>query len=126
MSIEGLIESVVYTASKVMQAERASLFLLDVATGILWSKVAQGAESQEIRVPLGTGIAGWVAQHDQLVNLPDAYQDARFNPEVDHRTGYRTRSVLCGPVKSFEGEIIGVVQVINKHGGAFTKEDERL
>ena len=126
MSIEGLIERVVHTASKVMGAERASLFLFDLAAGMLWSKVAQGEETRELRVPLGSGIVGWVAQHDQLVNIPDAYQDARFNPTIDHRTGYRTRSVLCGPVKNLQGEIMGVVQVINKQEGAFTNEDETL
>jgi adenylate cyclase len=126
MSVEGLIERVVHTASKVMGADRASLFLLDVAGGSLWSKVAQGEDSRELRVPLGSGIVGWVAQHDQLVNIPDAYQDPRFNPAVDHRTGYRTRSVLCGPVKNLQGEVIGVVEVINKQGGAFTHEDEVL
>lgn len=126
MSIEGLIERVIHTASNVMQAERASLFLFDVASGILWSKVAQGEENRDIRVPLGSGIVGWVAQHDQFVNIPDAYQDARFNPAVDLRTGYRTRAVLCGPVKNLQGEIIGVVEVINKRGGAFTKDDETL
>ena len=126
MSVEGLIERVVHTASKVMRAERASLFLLDMAGGALWSKVAQGEDSRELRVPLGSGIAGWVAQHDQLLNIPDAYQDPRFNPAIDHRTGYHTHSVLCGPVKNLQGEIIGVVEVINKQGGAFTQEDETL
>lgn len=126
MDVEGLIERVVHTASRVMQAERASLFLLDVVTGTLWSKVAQGEGSREIRVPLGVGIAGWVAQHDQVVNIPDAYLDSRFSAENDRRTGYRTRSILCGTVKNFQGEIIGVVQVINKADGVFTKEDEAL
>jgi adenylate cyclase len=126
MSVEGLIERVVHTASKVMGAERASLFLLDVAGGALWSKVAQGEDSRELRVRLGSGIAGWVAQHDQLLNIPDAYQDPRFNPAIDHRTGYHTHSVLCGPVKNLQGEIIGVVEVINKQGGVFTQEDETL
>jgi adenylate cyclase len=126
MSIEGLIERVVHTASRIMRAERASLFLLDVATGMLWSKVAQGEESRDIRVPLGSGLAGWAAQHDQLVNIADAYQDPRFNPAIDQRTGYHTRSVLCGPVKNLQGDIIGVVQVINKEGGAFTTEDETI
>jgi adenylate cyclase len=126
MSVEGLIERVVHTASKVMQAERASLFLLDVAAGMLWSKVAQGEESREIRVPLGSGIVGWVAQHDQLVNIRDAYHDPRFNPTIDRRTGYHTHSILCGPVKNLQGEVIGVVEVINKRGEEFTKEDETL
>jgi len=126
MSVEGLIERVVYTASKVMQAERASLFLLDMSAGMLWSKVAQGVESYNLRVPLGSGLVGWVAQHDQLVHVPDAYADPRFTPTIDEMTGYHTRSLLCGPVKNLEGEIIGVVEVINKQGGDFTREDEML
>ena len=126
VSIEGLIERVVNTAGTVMQAERASLFLLDVAAGMLWSKVAQGEGCNEIRLPLGLGVVGWAVQHDELVNIPDAYADPRFQPSVDASTGYRTRSILCGPVKNFQGEIIGVLEVINKHDGLFTSDDEAL
>lgn len=126
MSIEGLIERVVHTASKVMNADRASLFLLDITAGTLWSKVAEGEESHELRLPLGTGVVGWVAQHEQVVNIAEAYADARFNPEVDHQTGYHTKTILCGPVKNLQGEVIGVLQVINKHTGQFTHEDETL
>lgn len=125
-NIEGLIEHVVHTASQFMQAERASLFLLDTATGELWSKVAQGEGSREIRIPSGVGIAGWVAKNGQLLNIADAYTDARFNPEVDYRTGYRTRAVLCGPVKNLQGDTVGVVQVINKRSGVFSYDDETL
>lgn len=124
--IEGLIQRIVSMASEVMDAERASLFLLDRVAGELWSKVAQGEESREIRFPVGQGVAGWVALNDELVNIPDAYEDSRFNPEVDRRTGYRTRSILAGPVKDLEGGIIGVVQVINKHRGVFNQDDEAL
>ena len=124
--IEGLIDRIVRSASQVMQADRASLFLVDPLSGDLWSKVAQGEEAGEIRVPAGSGLVGWVAQHDQWLNIADVYQDARFNPEIDQRTGYRTRTVLCGPVKNLHGELIGVIQVINKHRGTFTQEDEDL
>ncbi len=124
--IDGLIDRVVRMASRVMNAERASLFLLDRSAGELWSKVAQGEEKREIRFPVGRGVAGWAALHDEEVNIPDAYQDERFNPEVDRRTGYRTRSVLAGPVKDLQGEIIGVVQVINKRGGPFEQDDEAI
>ncbi len=125
--IEGLIERTVQMASRVMGADRASLFLIDAPAGELWSKVAQGEESREIRIPIGKGVAGWVAQHDQLLNIEDAYIDHRFNPEVDKRTGYRTRSILCGPIKNLQGETLGVIQVINKKkGGAFNKDDEAL
>jgi adenylate cyclase len=125
--IEGLIERTVLTASKVMNADRASLFLVDSIAGELWSKVAEGEQSREIRIPIGRGVAGWVAQHDQLLNIEDAYTDPRFSPEVDKRTGYRTRSILCGPIKNLQGEILGVIQVINKkRGDCFNKEDESL
>ncbi len=123
--IEGLIERVVTTASKVLNADRATLFLLDNFTGELWSKVAHGLQNREIRIPMGQGIAGWVAKHDQVLNIPDAYTDPRFDSSSDRRTGYRTRSILCGPVKSLQGEIVGVIQVINKKdGSAFEEADE--
>lgn len=132
--IEGLIDRTVLMASRVMNADRASLFLVDISSGELWSKVAEGEDSREIRIPIGEGIAGWVAEHDQLLNIKDAYTDARFNPEVDKRTGYRTKSILCGPIKNFSGETIGVIQVINKKSAAvvdkkddgFSIEDESL
>lgn len=124
--IEGLINRIVLMASNVMNADRASLFLVDALAGELWSKVAEGEESREIRIPLGKGIAGWVAQHDQLLNIQDAYVDPRFNPDVDKRTGYRTKSILCGPIKNLQGETLGVIQVINKKGGAFDQDDEAL
>lgn len=126
MDIEGLIARVVEMASSVMHADRGTLFLIDSFTGELWSKVAQGEESKEIRIPAGSGIAGWVAQNDQLANIEDAHEDPRFNPDVDRRTGYRTRTVLCGPVKNIKGEIIGVLQVINKKEGFFHQDDETL
>ena len=126
MDIESLIDRVVRSASQVMHADRASLFLVEPLSGDLWSKVAQGEERREIRIPAGSGIAGWVAQYDQWINIADAYEDARFNSVVDQRTGYRTRSVLCGPVKNLHGEVIGVIQVINKKGGVFTEADEAL
>jgi adenylate cyclase len=126
LGIEDLIEQVVLTASKVMNADRASLFLVDLLAGELWSKVTQGECSREIRLPIGAGVAGWVAQHGELVNIQDAYADPRFNQEVDRKTGYRTHTILCGPVKNLQGELLGVLQVINKKGGTFSKEDEAL
>lgn len=126
LGIEGLIERVVHTASKLMEADRASLFLVDQTTGDLWSKVAEGDEVKEIRVPAGAGIAGWVAAHRETLNVHDAYEDPRFNAAVDRKTGYRTRTILCGPIFSLRGEIIGVVQVINKLRGVFNGQDEAM
>ena len=126
MDVEALIERVVHMASRVLGAERATLFLLDNPSEELWSKVAQNEESREIRIPVGEGIAGWVAQNDQLLNVPDVYKDSRFNPEIDRCTGYRTESMLCGPVKNLRGEIVGVIQIINKKDGVFDEMDEKL
>ena len=124
--IEGLIENLVHTASNLLSADRASLFLIDPHTGELWSKVAEGSEVKEIRIPPGIGVAGWAAEHNELVNITDAYQDPRFNQEVDRRTGYRTRTIICGPISNLEDETIGVVQVINKEQGLFDAADEKL
>jgi len=124
--IEGQIKRIVVTASKIMDAERATLFLLDRVSGELWSMVAEGLESREIRIQKGHGIAGWVAENDQMVNISDVYQDSRFDDSYDRRMGYKTRNILCGPLKNLKGELVGVIQVINKIGGDFGARDEAL
>jgi len=126
LHIDELLKKIVNSTSEVMNAERASLFLLDPKTGDLWSKVAQGMESMEIRVPIGIGIAGHVAMTGETINIEDAYADTRFNPEIDKRSGFRTRSMLCMPLRNDAGEVMGVMQVLNKLNGIFTEEDERL
>jgi len=126
LALDQLLIKIVTTTSEVMEADRATLFLLDRQRGDLWSKVAQGMASQEIRVPIGVGIVGHVAQTGQTVNIPDCYADARFNKDVDRRTGYRTRCMLCMPLRDESGETVGVMQVLNKNHGTFTEEDEHL
>jgi len=126
LEIDHLLQKIVANMTEVMQAERSTLFLVDRKTGELWSKVAQGAELSEIRVPRGAGIAGYVALGGETDNIRDAYRDPRFNPEVDRKTGYVTRTILCMPVRNEKKEIIGVVQVLNKKSGIFTDGDERL
>jgi adenylate cyclase len=126
LEIDQLLQKIVGKTSEVMNADRCTLFLVDRVTGGLWSKVAQGAEMSEIRVPRGMGVAGHVALTGETVNIRDAYQDPRFNPEVDRRTGYRTRTILCMPLRNEKGEIVGVMQVLNKREGVFTEEDEQL
>uniref|UniRef100_A0A6M2DJ87 Phosphodiesterase n=1 Tax=Xenopsylla cheopis TaxID=163159 RepID=A0A6M2DJ87_XENCH len=83
----------------------------------------QKKSENEIRFPLGTGIAGQVALTGEILNIPDAYADPRFNREVDQITGYKTETILCMPI-FIRGSIIGVVQMVNKHSGVFTSEDE--
>ncbi len=124
--IEQLLDRLVATASHSIDADRATLFLVDAETGHLWSKIAEGAQLRDIWVPSGAGVAGWVAEHRDLLNIEDAYQDERFLPDVDQRTGYRTRSILCAPIWSLTGDILGVVQVVNKRTGVFTEDDETL
>ncbi len=126
LEIDRLLTAIVEQTSEAMNAEPCTLFLIDPKTGELWSKVAQGSEMNEIRVPRGKGIAGHVALSGETVNIPDAYADSRFNPDVDRRTGYRTRTILCMPVRNETREIVGVMQVLNKRVGTFNLEDEQL
>ncbi len=126
LEIDHLLQKIVGKTSEVMNADRCTLFLLDRKTGGLWSKVAQGANMNEIRVPRGMGIAGHVALTGETVNIADAYQDPRFSPETDRRSGYRTRTILCMPLRNEKSEIVGVMQVLNKKEGIFTEEDEQL
>ena len=126
LDLNELLILVLDRVSQLMEADRSTLYLLDEETGQLWSKVAQGEDIHEIRLELGEGIAGWVAKHGRPLNIKDAYQDPRFDAEWDRRTGYRTRSILCVPMKNQHGRSIGVVQVLNKASGPFTTEDEGL
>jgi HD-GYP domain-containing protein (c-di-GMP phosphodiesterase class II) len=111
-------------AAKVAEADRCSIFLVDREKQELWSKVAHG--TQEIRIPLGTGIAGAVAARGEVVRIADAYADARFNKKVDADTGYRTRSILCVPMWNTKREVTGVLQALNRRDGEFTEEDAEL
>ncbi|HJK94169.1 MAG: histidine kinase [Sandaracinus sp.] len=127
LDLNELLTMVLERISDVMDADRSTLYLLDEDTGELWSKLAQGEHVHEIRLKVGEGLAGSVAKTGKSLNLKDAYQDVRFDAEWDRRTGYRTRSVLCVPMKNQHGRTIGVVQVLNKKdGGWFTREDEAL
>jgi sigma-B regulation protein RsbU (phosphoserine phosphatase) len=88
--------------------------------------VLKGDQHIDIRMPTGSGIAGYVAATGDTLNIPDAYFDPRFNPEIDKISGYRTRSILCMPMKNKDGVIIGVFQLLNKHAGTFTADDENI
>jgi putative ABC transport system ATP-binding protein len=116
-----------YKISLLLNTERGALFLLDEAKGELWSlsTINNGGDPLEIRIPLGTGIAGRVAATGIAMNVPDAYAEPAFNREVDMQTGYRTRNILCVPLSNREGRVFAVIQLINKRGGApFTSDDE--
>jgi len=119
-----LLQKVMSEATRMLNAERATLFLNDEKTGELFSKIGLGLQATEIRMPNHLGIAGAVFTSRKTVNIPHAYADLRFNPAFDKKTGFFTRSILCIPVINKNGKIIGVTQVLNKRGGPFTQEDE--
>lgn len=126
LEINSLLQLIMKKTTEVMNADRSTLFLVDEKTKELWSKVAQGAGIAEIRFPMNLGIAGHVATSGEIVNIPEAYDDPRFNKEIDKKTGYRTKTILCVPLKDETGHVIGVTQVLNKKDGIFTSEDEEL
>ena len=119
-----LLKKVMAEATRMLGADRSTLFLNDEKTGELFSRVAMGDGIGEIRLPNTAGIAGAVFTSGQTVNIPYAYADLRFNPSFDKQTGYFTRSILCVPVVNKDGKCIGVTQVLNRRGGPFTDEDE--
>jgi signal transduction histidine kinase len=127
LDLNELLALVVARVSQVVDADRSTLYLLDEDTSELWSKVAEGEAITEIRLRVGDGLAGWVAQSGRAVNIKDAYLDKRFDPFWDKKTGYRTRSILCVPMKNHHGRILGVIQALNKaRDGYFTMDDETL
>jgi len=125
--LDDLLQVIVKEAAEVMDADRATLFLYDESRNELWSKTTQRLEIKEIRLPLGAGIAGHVAQTRTTINIPDAYADTRFNPAFDKETGYCTRSILCLPLIGNRDRLIGVIQVLNKKDQeVFNEADESL
>ncbi|HEX8115257.1 MAG TPA: GAF domain-containing protein [Kofleriaceae bacterium] len=124
-NLDALLALIITKVTELMEAERSTLYLLTEDGRQVWSKVSQGSERIEIRLDLGEGIAGWVAKTREIVNIPDAYADQRFQPAVDHKTGYRTRSILSVPMLGTPG-LVGVLQVLNKQDGPFTHADEEL
>ncbi|ODS31938.1 MAG: putative adenylate/guanylate cyclase [Candidatus Scalindua rubra] len=119
-----MLQKVMNEATKMLNAERSTLFLNDEKRGELFSRIAQGDSIGEIRLPNHLGIAGAVFTSGKTINIPHAYADLRFNPSFDKKTGYFTRSILCVPIINKDGKTIGVTQVLNKHSGPFTSEDE--
>jgi signal transduction histidine kinase len=126
LDLDELLRIILDTATQGTLADRGTLYLIDYIRGELWSKVLQGESLAEIRLPLGKGIAGYVAQTGDTIYTEDAYKDPRFNPEIDRITGYRTRSMLCMPMRNKYGKIIGVFQLLNKDTAPFRKEDEEF
>ncbi len=123
LDLAELLARILNVAKSQVEAERGTLFLVDEKKEEIWSLIAHGLEKQEIRLPLGKGISGHVAKTGRIVNIPDAYADPRFNADVDMRTGFRTRNILCLPIRNKAGKIIAALQLLNKAHGSFTDED---
>ncbi len=122
-----LLQLIMEETTRAMEADRSTLFLVDRERGELWSRVALGLqEEKEIRFKAHLGIAGHVATTGEPLNIPEAYDDPRFNQAVDRQTGYRTNTILCVPVRNKGGTIVGVLQVLNKRVGVFTPADEEM
>jgi len=120
--LEALLLLMTRATTRLLGCDRATVFLVDHERGEVWSKVALGAA--EIRLPIGRGIAGTVAASGEVVNIPDAYADPRFDRSSDQASGYRTRNLLTFPMTGHDGRVIGVFQAVNKADGPFTSEDE--
>ncbi len=125
-NIDELIRVIAEETKEAIQADRCTVFLYDKKNNELWSKVALGMENSEIRFPADKGLAGHCVKTGETINIKDAYNDSRFNPEVDNKTGYKTKTILCMPIKNLQNEIVGAFQVLNKLDGYFTDEDEDL
>ena len=125
-NIDKLIKTIAEETKEAIQADRCTVFLYDNETDELWSKVALGLESMDLRFKADQGLAGHVFKTGETINIKDAYSDSRFNKNIDKETGYTTKTILCMPIKNIDQEIIGVFQVLNKETGYFTEEDEDL
>ena len=119
-----LLQRVEQATRQVLDCERATVFLYEACAEELYSKVATG--ETEIRFSAKLGIAGEAVRTKSIVNVPDAYADPRFNPEVDRKTGFRTRNLLSFCLIGHDGQVVGVLQALNKRGGPFTPDDEEL
>ena len=119
-----LLQKIMAAVTKMLDAERSTLFLYDEKLDELYTEIGQGLGTTSIRLPKDHGIAGAVFSSGRSVNIPHAYADLRFSPAFDKQTGFFTRSILCVPVLNKDGRRIGVTQVLNKRGGTFDGEDE--
>jgi len=122
--IDSLLTIIAEEVRHILSADRCSVFVVDIEKSELWTKVALGVGEKILRIPIGQGIAGFVARTGSAVNIRDAYRDTRFTQDFDKITGYQTKSVLAVPLKDREGKPLGVFEVLNKSKGPFNEEDE--
>lgn len=126
IKLDPLLELIINSTSKIIGADRSTIFLLDKEKEELWSRKAQGLEVGQVRFSIQKGLAGHVAKTGESLNCPDVNKDLRFNKDIDLQTGYHTKNLITVPLKGRGGKIIGVLQVVNKFDNMFTKEDEEI
>ncbi len=128
LDLDQLLELILKKITELLEGDRATLYLLDEQRARLLSRIMVGEEAHSIELPLGEGIAGYVAKTGRVVRVKDAYRDKRFLRHWDDLTGYKTRSILAAPMKNHVGRTIGVIQVLNKNRGEgeFSQHDEEL
>ncbi len=126
--LNSVLELIVKETIKLLKADRCTLYVYDPLKKQLWSKVVSKLEVNEIRLKLGVGIGGWVAENRKSLNVKDAYEDERFNKKIDEQTNYRTKSILAMPMINPTAQLIGVMEVMNKQGERdyFDETDEFL
>ncbi len=126
-NVDRVLNRIVDTAKAMLDCERATLYVIDNGKNELWSRVLKERELTEIRLPLdGRSLAAEVARAGRLLRIDAPYDDARFDPSFDARSGYRTRSMLVAPIDARDRRRLGVLQAVNDREGAFQENDERL
>ncbi len=125
-NIDSLLTIIAQQIQQALVADRCTVFLLDDEHNELWSKVALGLETKELRFSANKGLAGHVAMTGETVNIKNAYESEYFNKDIDLQTGYKTKNILCMPIRNLSHQIVGVFQVLNKIEGDFTQKDEDL
>lgn len=125
LDLDRLLGRIGQAATELLDCERATIFVHDPATGELVSRQASGGAVNEIRIPADAGIAGAAFLSRRIDNVPDAYADPRFNSAVDKATGFRTRTILAAPIRDRAGLPVGVIQALNRRGGAFGPDEEK-
>ncbi len=126
LSLNEVLKNIVSVALELTNADRGTLYLVDKSKDEIWSLIATGSDTLEIRLKIGEGLAGYVASHGEIVNIKDVKTDNRFNSAFDNLSGYQTLNMICFPIKNIEQEVVGVLQLLNNRNGEFIDRDEKF
>lgn len=122
--LDELLSHIIKMAAEVLQVERATLFIYDKIKNELWSRTGIGLKASEIRFPSNQGVAGEIFQSGKSIIISNPYEYSTFNKEFDLKSGFTTKNILGFPLKNINGEVIGVIQLLNKKSGTFDSDDE--